>query len=281
VTSEERMNRASCVVLLISAQILVFASVDAGSLEQPWIAAGSGDSSSGSAASGGSACGQEICQFGAQCLTDPKTSSTGCFCKEMCPMIYAPVCGMDEVTYPNECELRSVECQQHRAIGVKDSGACAYAKGNPGNNYECPNHARSVNVDYNGVGGTFVDVDTDFMKRIGSCNRENTNCTAYTRVNMPCAGDWTYNIREVSCNNNATLSLRDHDHATFLQCNEEIRSTVRSSNPNYLDLIGADLIKTSIIKIEMDVCCEGPIVSTTSVAPAEPEDDDSFNDSDN
>ncbi|XP_075756781.1 pancreatic secretory trypsin inhibitor-like [Pelodiscus sinensis] len=41
-----------------------------------------------------------------------------------CPRIFDPVCGTDNVTYPNECELCAANLGKQTAVRIKKRGTC-------------------------------------------------------------------------------------------------------------------------------------------------------------
>ena len=47
-----------------------------------------------------------------------------CQCNKACPLIYAPVCGTDNVTYPNLCVMDSTACEKKEHIQVQYNGEC-------------------------------------------------------------------------------------------------------------------------------------------------------------
>ncbi|KAL7978677.1 hypothetical protein Chor_010720 [Crotalus horridus] len=62
------------------------------------------------------------CQFGATCVV--KNQEAICECQQMCQSIYDPVCGSDNLTYSNPCELEAMACALRKEIHVKHKGPC-------------------------------------------------------------------------------------------------------------------------------------------------------------
>lgn len=48
-----------------------------------------------------------------------------CGCYRRCSKTFDPVCGSDQVTYPNECILKMVSCEQRSLITVQRKGICS------------------------------------------------------------------------------------------------------------------------------------------------------------
>ncbi|NWY00427.1 AGRIN protein, partial [Nothoprocta ornata] len=69
-----------------------------------------------------SPCLSAECTFGATCVV--KNQEAVCECQQVCQGRYDPVCGTDERTYGNPCELRSMACVLRRDIKVKHKGPC-------------------------------------------------------------------------------------------------------------------------------------------------------------
>ncbi|TGZ50460.1 Agrin [Temnothorax longispinosus] len=68
-------------------------------------------------------CEKTYCAWGALCVVSEKGKGV-CQCPAECPLTSAPVCGSDDVTYPNSCHLRQTSCQNKKNIRVKQQGAC-------------------------------------------------------------------------------------------------------------------------------------------------------------
>lgn len=62
------------------------------------------------------------CTFGATCVV--KNQEAVCECQQVCQGRYDPVCGTDNRTYGNPCELDSMACVLKREIKVKHKGPC-------------------------------------------------------------------------------------------------------------------------------------------------------------
>eukprot|EP01135_Chromosphaera_perkinsii_P002998 Nk52_evm20s232 gene=Nk52_evmTU20s232 len=45
-------------------------------------------------------------------------------CLRPCPLIYAPICASNDVTYPNECAMGGAACELNRKLTVKHKGEC-------------------------------------------------------------------------------------------------------------------------------------------------------------
>lgn len=62
------------------------------------------------------------CTFGATCVV--KNREPVCECQQVCQGRYDPVCGSDNRTYGNPCELNAMACVLKREIRVKHKGPC-------------------------------------------------------------------------------------------------------------------------------------------------------------
>uniref|UniRef100_A0A8C3LAK7 Agrin n=1 Tax=Chrysolophus pictus TaxID=9089 RepID=A0A8C3LAK7_CHRPC len=62
------------------------------------------------------------CTFGATCVV--KNREPVCECQQVCQGRYDPVCGTDNRTYGNPCELNAMACVLKREIRVKHKGPC-------------------------------------------------------------------------------------------------------------------------------------------------------------
>ncbi|GAA6107261.1 agrin isoform X1 [Tachysurus ichikawai] len=73
---------------------------------------------------------QENCKFSAVCLLEHGRSR--CSCEPIrCDSTYAPLCGNDGHTYPNDCERRRAECLSETAIRIKQQGPCGLLQDSP------------------------------------------------------------------------------------------------------------------------------------------------------
>uniref|UniRef100_A0A8C3UFV7 Agrin n=1 Tax=Catharus ustulatus TaxID=91951 RepID=A0A8C3UFV7_CATUS len=62
------------------------------------------------------------CAFGATCVV--KNQEPVCECQQQCQGRYDPVCGTDQRTYGNACELHAMACRLQRDIGISHKGPC-------------------------------------------------------------------------------------------------------------------------------------------------------------
>ncbi|XP_039940398.1 agrin [Hirundo rustica] len=69
-----------------------------------------------------SPCRSVECSFGASCVV--KNQEAVCECQQQCQGRYDPVCGTDQRTYGNPCELHAMACLLQRDIGVRHKGPC-------------------------------------------------------------------------------------------------------------------------------------------------------------
>ena len=47
-----------------------------------------------------------------------------CFCDIDCPLTGDYICGADQKTYPNQCQLQKASCKEQRSIAVAYKGRC-------------------------------------------------------------------------------------------------------------------------------------------------------------
>ncbi|XP_069466169.1 agrin isoform X1 [Ambystoma mexicanum] len=69
-----------------------------------------------------SPCLDSECTFGATCVV--KNQKAVCECQQVCQTVYDPICGSDNRTYGNACELDSMACILKKEIKVKHKGPC-------------------------------------------------------------------------------------------------------------------------------------------------------------
>jgi len=69
-------------------------------------------------------CPITLCIAGSTCVYNSTTGTSSCECTDVCPTIYAPVCGSDGKTYSSDCNLNSVACNTKTPISVAYRGEC-------------------------------------------------------------------------------------------------------------------------------------------------------------
>eukprot|EP00106_Octopus_bimaculoides_P012705 XP_014780147.1 PREDICTED: agrin-like [Octopus bimaculoides] len=73
-------------------------------------------------------CDSHFCAFGAECHVNNTVMKPYCRCIEKCNDIFSPVCGSDQVSYTNECNLKRSSCLKKKRIKVLIAQACGDMK---------------------------------------------------------------------------------------------------------------------------------------------------------
>lgn len=68
-------------------------------------------------------CEKTYCAWGATCVVS-ETGRASCQCPTNCPKVPDPVCGSDDITYTNHCQLRQASCRDRKNTRVKHKGVC-------------------------------------------------------------------------------------------------------------------------------------------------------------
>lgn len=68
-------------------------------------------------------CEKTFCAWGAHCVSGPDGKAM-CQCPIKCSSHVDPVCGTDNRTYPNHCQLRVASCKARLNTRVKHPGEC-------------------------------------------------------------------------------------------------------------------------------------------------------------
>lgn len=68
-------------------------------------------------------CEAHYCAYG-RCVVNERTNQTSCQCPSSCPPLPAPVCGSDNATYANECQLIQEGCRRQKPLFVTKEAAC-------------------------------------------------------------------------------------------------------------------------------------------------------------
>ncbi|XP_031566740.1 agrin-like [Actinia tenebrosa] len=72
--------------------------------------------------------------------------SLECVCPQECPLSFNPVCGSNDLTYPNECTLQKESCRIKRRIVVKHRGQCECSDGSCGQQNKHRQFKRSLHL---------------------------------------------------------------------------------------------------------------------------------------
>ena len=73
--------------------------------------------------SGGNPCDDITCEPWQECRID-RQSIPNCACPPPCEEVVRPVCGDDDQTYDNECELKRRSCMERRQVRMNYKGPC-------------------------------------------------------------------------------------------------------------------------------------------------------------
>lgn len=69
-------------------------------------------------------CEAHYCAYGRCAVINEKLGQVSCQCPDVCQASYSPVCGSDNVTYTNECQLIREGCRLKRPLFVTREVAC-------------------------------------------------------------------------------------------------------------------------------------------------------------
>eukprot|EP00090_Calanus_glacialis_P024643 TRINITY_DN38303_c0_g1_i1.p1 TRINITY_DN38303_c0_g1~~TRINITY_DN38303_c0_g1_i1.p1 ORF type:complete len:582 (+),score=148.54 TRINITY_DN38303_c0_g1_i1:141-1748(+) len=128
-----------------------------------------------------------------------QTEDLNMMCPEMCPAVYQPVCGSDNVTYSSACHLRQAECRGMMVIIVQHAGACEET----GLEERCPSDCPT---DYRPVCGS------DGVTYDNPCRMQEADCRSDRGVSLNYEGSCTrchpmleWMCGDTSCVNTTTL----------------------------------------------------------------------------
>ena len=69
-------------------------------------------------------CFAEDCLYGARCMVKAD-DTTRCICEKECVKETKPICGTDDKTYQNECELKRISCLKKKPISTTKEDSCS------------------------------------------------------------------------------------------------------------------------------------------------------------
>jgi len=69
-------------------------------------------------------CEAHYCAYGRCKIVDAERGQVRCECPDFCPPLPAPVCGSDNTTYANECQLIKEGCRRQRPLFVTKESSC-------------------------------------------------------------------------------------------------------------------------------------------------------------
>lgn len=69
-------------------------------------------------------CEAHYCAYGRCAVANEQLGQVSCRCPDICPANYSPVCGSNNVTYSNECQLIMEGCRQKRPLFVTRETSC-------------------------------------------------------------------------------------------------------------------------------------------------------------
>ncbi|XP_032239645.2 agrin isoform X2 [Nematostella vectensis] len=141
-------------------------------------------------------------------------------CAPICPKIYRPVCGSDNVTYSNPCMLRSATCKSNGTITMKHRGKC-------GSSPRCMRRCTKELNPVCGSDGKTYDNPCVFkiavcqmrgelrLKHRGACGSRPDKCAPIcNKMYQPVCGsdNVTYSnpcmLRSATCKSNGTITMK-------------------------------------------------------------------------
>ncbi|KAF5294801.1 hypothetical protein FQA39_LY00285, partial [Lamprigera yunnana] len=142
-------------------------------------------------------CEKTFCAWGAHCIAGPDGRAL-CQCPTHCKPMNNPVCGTDDKTYINQCELRVSGCRNRQNVKVKYNGACELY--DPCKNKQC------------GFGGQCV-ISSDGLEGVCHCPQKCQTLGGHSTLQPVCGSDGVdYNnnceLTKASCILNTNISVK-------------------------------------------------------------------------